>query len=295
MRVLSEALELIKAGLAKNQYYKIMNYVYKEAFSDYYMIHFPFYQNDTDDLLQGQKNLTNVCLSLLPSLHDKRVLEVGCGNGVQTLYIKEKYRPSLMVGLDIHEENIKLAESLRDNNGHQNVEFLVSDAQEMAGVESSSFDIIVNIESAMHYPEKDRFFSEIFRILKPGGSYVIADILSKVEDKNIFFRWLERRLDQLYWPLDSYIKGLSRAGLSIDMKKDITSDVLKGFELSSNWFANYTGSGKLRKSLITLFAKIQIAKHKYYLRNFSRYLIFVGKKNSGRQDSINERIIQMGS
>ena len=256
-----------------------MSYFYKESFGDHYMFHFPYYINEQDDLFQSQKNLTDVCVNLLPSFRDKKVLEVGCGNGTQAMYIKEKYQPALMVGLDIHEGNIQLANSRAAEKNMKNIQFHVSDAQDMKVNKDNSFDIVLTIESAMHYPEKEKYIAEVRRVLKPGGDYLITDTIVVKDKRGLFWKWLEKRLDLFYWPLDRYVENFQQSGLSVDIQHDITEDVLKAFDARANWFAGYMDNRKWLKCMFNIFSKIQLAKHRYYLKNLSKYYIVAGKKS----------------
>ena len=89
-----------------------MNYLYERAYGDYYMVHFPYYRKDGESLWEGQRNLTEACLEVLPPVEGKTMLEVGCGNGMQSIYIKEKHKPSFMMGLDLNMDNVELASHL---------------------------------------------------------------------------------------------------------------------------------------------------------------------------------------
>ena len=275
---LHQALTLIGAGLGRNNYYTVMNHVYEAVYHEHYMLHFPYYGSDHDDLLQGQKNLTDACLNLLPPLAGGRILEVGCGNGVQATYIHRKCGPAHTVGMDIHPDNVAVARSLAAKHNTDNIEFFVGDAQDMKPMQDSFFDVVITIESAMHYPDKDRFLAEVSRVLKPGGTYLIADMVGRNERRGMFFRWLEKRLEQHYWTMETYLKGLEDVGLSLEQRTDITQEVMRGFDVTRSWFSKNGGNGSSVKWMIAVFAKLQIMRHCHYLRNHCNYWIFVGQK-----------------
>ena len=271
--------DVLKAVLYRTHYYRIMNYVYQRAFGSYHMLHFPYFEKEGENLLEAQENLTEACLRELPPLKGKRVLEVGCGNGVQSIYIKERHNPEFMMGLDLEADNVAVANHQCEQKHLKGLRFIQSDAQDMVGVESDSFDYIVNIESGLHYPEKHRFFGEIYRVLKPGGSYVIADIIAKKEKRNfILSRW-EKGLYQNYRTLDIYLDGLKNAGLTVDLERDITPPIMEGFNRSSSWYEVLSRKGqRFTMAALTLFAKLQVARHKYYLRNHVTYYMLSGSK-----------------
>lgn len=275
MNILSEVINLFKSGLTNDNYYRVFNHVYKQCFGEYYMLHYPLYRNDGDDLFQCQKNLTDYCLSLLPNLKDKKVLEVGCGNGVQAIYICKDYAPAQMIGIDLNEENIKIANMEKQRQNLQNIQFLISDAQDIKPIESNSIDIVINIESAMHYPGKKKFIGEIFRVLKPGGSFIIADILTKIhKDKKKGF-W-KKKMAYYHWPLDRYIDALPKSGLELHTSNDITQDVLKGYKTCSIWIKNYRDT-RVRNHM-RIWGNLMITLNAYLLKRKRTYHVFTGIK-----------------
>ena len=110
MNLISRVITMIRSGLSTDHYYEVMNYALKRVNNDdFTMLHYPLYINKSDTFLQAQENLTNHCISMIDILENKTILEIGCGNGVQTKYILNKYKPKSITGIDLNEENIKIA------------------------------------------------------------------------------------------------------------------------------------------------------------------------------------------
>lgn len=271
---------LIRGALNLSSYHKIMNDLYEEVVGEHFMVHFPYYGSATDSLIDGQVNLTEACLKYYPGLEGKRLLEIGCGNGVQSMYTLQNYHAEWVTGLDFNPENVALATRIAAQKGLTSIDFVHSDAQNMTAIPDNSYDCVLNVESAFHYPDKPAFFREIYRVLRPGGTFVIADILMKPNKRNVLLRWWEKRLSQNYWPMDRYKKSLEAAGLSITDSEDITEPVLKGFATSKHWFRKYRFRGLIRKTLIMIFMRLQVRRHVYYLRKVCTYHIFAGRKPS---------------
>lgn len=269
---------LVKGGFSLTNYHKIMNELYEEVIGEHFMVHFPYFGSRTDSLIDGQINLTEACLRRFPDLKGKRVLEVGCGNGVQSMYTLTEYSPSWVTGLDFNGDNVVLGTRIAKQRGLSNIDFVEADAQKMDAIPDASYDCILNVESAFHYPDKNAFFREIYRVLKPGGTFVIADILMKPNRRNVLLRWWERRMSQNYWPLARYRRQLAAAGLVVTDEEDITDPVLKGFGTHKQWFRKYKFRGLIRRLLIMTFARLQVFRHVYYLRKVCTYNIFAGHK-----------------
>ncbi len=269
---------LINGALKLSSYHKIMNDLYEEVIGEHWMVHFPYYGAPTDTLIDGQVNLTEACLKYFPGLSGKRLLEVGCGNGVQSMYTLDHHGPAWVTGLDFNPDNVALAGRIAQERGLEDIDFVVGDAQNMSMIPDNSYDCILNVESAFHYPDKSAFFREIYRILKPGGSFVIADILMKPNKRIALLKWWERRLSQNYWMIEPYKKGLNDAGLMITDEEDITEPILRGFATHHHWFRRNKFRGPIRKTFIMIFMKLQVARHVYYLSNVCTYNIFAGRK-----------------
>lgn len=269
---------LVKGGLSLTGYHKIMNDLYQEIAGEHWMVHFPYFGSRSDSLIDGQVNLTEACMRYFPDVSGKRLLEVGCGNGVQSMYVLKHHGLAWVTGLDYNGDNVELATRIAETKGLEEIDFVESDAQRMSTIPDNSYDCLLNVESAFHYPDKDAFFREIYRILKPGGTFVIADILMKPNKRSVLLRWWERRLSQNYWPIDRYRARLAAAGLRVRDEEDITDPILKGFALHSRWFRKTRFRGPIRRSLILLFVRLQVLRHVYYLRKVCTYNIFAGKK-----------------
>lgn len=173
MSSLRKIYKLSGTGFSFGNYYESVNWALKRANNQFTMLHFPFYVNESDNFIQAQENLTDYCVSLLNPLANKSILEIGCGNGVQSLYINANYSPLSVTGIDLNRANIEIANREKERVKVDKVHFLIGDAQTLVQIPSNSFDVLLNIESALHYPDKPAFLREINRVLKPGGNSLL--------------------------------------------------------------------------------------------------------------------------
>jgi ubiquinone/menaquinone biosynthesis C-methylase UbiE len=255
-----------------------MNQSLRRVNDEYTMLHFPFYVNDEDSFLQAQKNLTDYCIKHLDSLEGKTVLEIGCGNGIQAIYIKEKFNPRVITGIDLQEGNIKIANSEKERRHLENIFFFVSDAQNMTVIESQSVDAVINIESAMHYPDKAMFLREIYRVLKPGASFLIADLLTTKNKGTGVRRFWKKRMSLNHWHKHQYDSAISEAKLVLTHNEEITPNVIKGFKSHRRWIRQMNKGSLLSDWVFKLFYIILINWIIFLLRYRRQYYIFAGKK-----------------
>jgi len=279
MKRIKKLIHLSTTGFSFGRYYEMMNLALKRLNNEFTMLHYPFYRNENDSFLQAQRNLTDYCVSLFGDLNGKHLLEIGCGNGIQALYVHDKFKPAHTTGIDLNHANIEIAEKECTGRDYcRDITFHVDDAQNLASIPSESIDLLINIESAFHYPDKDAFLNEIRRVLKPGGRFVIADILSERRSGPLKRIW-QRRMVYHYWSKHRYESGFEKAELDIDHSEDITSGVIRAYGLYRNWLPGRTGRTFLRDTAFRLFYIINVRLNVFLLRRRQQYHVFSGHKS----------------
>jgi len=102
----------------------------------------------------------------------KRIMDAGCGQGRNSLYLLKQGFDVLPV--DASAEACGLAKSLFNKNGF-NVEPAQTELQELSAVESQSVDAIICVTVLTHILDPEVVLKEFHRVLKTGG-VLIADM-----------------------------------------------------------------------------------------------------------------------
>jgi ubiquinone/menaquinone biosynthesis C-methylase UbiE len=278
MNFFRKIFKLAGTGFTNGQYYESMNFALKRLNNEYTMLHYPLYVNEDDSFIQAQKNLTDYCISMLGSLNNKDVLEIGCGNGVQALYINSTYKPLSITGIDLNRSNIEIANLEKERCGMSNVRFLVDDAQNLTKIASNSVDVLLNIESAFHYPNKSAFLKEVCRVLKPGGQYLIADILSTRKKTEGMMKIWGKPMVHHFWNKRRYDEEFLKSELEINYDEDITLQVKKGWSLYRNWIPKIKRKMFFQNVAFTIFYYINVKLNIYFLHRRQQYFVYVGYK-----------------
>lgn len=105
----------------------------------------------------------------------KNVLDIGCGTGIVMLSIARRLpKTSRITGLDLSPVMLATARCNAENNGHADrFSFVVGDAEALA-MEDCSVDAATSLYAWRHLPHPTKVTAEIFRVLKPGGTFAVA-------------------------------------------------------------------------------------------------------------------------
>jgi len=101
-----------------------------------------------------------------------RVLDIGCGNGFHTLRAAGRCR--YVVGFDLDERQLRVAEDLRRCRRVRNVLFLKASAQSPLPFPDATFDRVLFLDVLEHLVDRDRALEEVYRVLRPGGTLLLS-------------------------------------------------------------------------------------------------------------------------
>lgn len=104
-------------------------------------------------------------------IKNKRVLDLGCGQGIWSYYMGKK-NPDKVTGLDIAPDSIETAKrNFQNLNTEYPVEFELYDGLTIP-FKDNSFDVIFSIGVIHHAADDSKVTEEAHRILAPGGLFV---------------------------------------------------------------------------------------------------------------------------
>jgi arsenite methyltransferase len=104
------------------------------------------------------------------------VLDVGCGAGLDSLVAAQMVgSEGSVTGIDMTPEMLAKARSSAEELQLGNVRFVDGEAERLP-FDDESFDVVISNGVVDLIPDKDAVFSELHRVLRPGGRIQVADV-----------------------------------------------------------------------------------------------------------------------
>lgn len=195
-------------------------------------LHFGYYVagqpvTDNERMLCNMTARTLELLQIAPR-SVARLGDLGCGLGAPAAQALETFPNATVVGVNISPGQILQSQQLMPAHLRPRVSFVQSDYQ-CTGLEAESFDGVYAIESAC-YGEgsgKQRLLAEMYRLVKPGGRFAIADgcVRSKPPLKGMFASLYNRLCSK--WALEEManIGDLTSAAHRVGFQRVSVRDV----------------------------------------------------------------------
>ena len=156
---------------------------------------------------------------------DDSLLDLGCGLGGPGRFLVDQYGCSV-VGVDVLPLRIDIAQTLTDKTGlTDRISYRVGDATAL-DLEDRSFAQVWMLDVSMHIRDKRALFSEIARVLKPGGLLVMHEQTAPIPKAMLP---VTRRAPYIAPSLPQLIRYVEEPGLRMLTWRDTTEVVLDYF------------------------------------------------------------------
>jgi SAM-dependent methyltransferase len=133
----------------------------------------------------GKLKLRDKIFSQLNFTGNEKVLDLGCGNGLLLIAAAKRIPEGKAVGADHWVATMEYkysSQMCQDNAAIEGVsdrtEVVTADAQSLPFADNS-FDLVMTSLMMHHVPDTKKALYEMVRVLRPGGTLVIADVNSK--------------------------------------------------------------------------------------------------------------------
>jgi arsenite methyltransferase len=202
------------------------------------------------------------------------VLDLGSGAGNDCFVARaETGETGKVIGVDFTPKMLELARQNAEKRGFNNVEFRQGDIEDLP-VTADSVDVVVSNCVLNLVPDKAKVFSEIKRVLRPGGHFSISDVVLRGElpEKLVSAAEMYAGCVSGAMQMDDYLALIEQAGfqgMTVQKQKPIlipddilldylTPDELKAFSASKTGIFSITvysekpGEKRVKKPFVEL-------------------------------------------
>lgn len=166
------------------------------------------------------------------------VLDLGSGAGFDCFLAAQKVgKKGKVIGVDMTPEMIEKARENAKKSKYENIEFRLGEIENLP-VADNSVDLVISNCVINLSTDKPKVFAEIFRVLKPGGRFIISDIVL-----------LEELPDFIKNSMEAYIGCISGAVMKDEYMKIIKEAGFKNITIihESNYSLEYFSSDLTNK------------------------------------------------
>ena len=143
----------------------------------------------------------------------QRVLEVGCGRGVGTQLLFDRFGAGEVHAFDLDPGMIAQAQRRLDAYPADRLELYVADATAIPEP-NESFDAVIDFGILHHIPDWPAAVAEVARVLRSGGRFYFEEVTRQALDRWFYRTFLEHPADNRF-TAEEFVSTLERHGIHL--------------------------------------------------------------------------------
>ena len=136
--------------------------------------------------IEGAREFYPFTASLLPRQEGARVLDLGCGTGLELEYYFRLAPRALVTGIDLSEGMLA---ALKEKFPDRNLELIQGSYFDLP-LGENRYDAAVSVESLHHFTKEEKLglYKKLYAALKDGGYFILTDYFADLPEQESFFR-----------------------------------------------------------------------------------------------------------
>ena len=136
--------------------------------------------------IEGAREFYPFTAALLPRQEGARVLDLGCGTGLELEFYFRLVKNAHVTGIDLSEGMLA---ALKEKFPGRNLELLQGSYFDLP-LGENRFDAAVSVESLHHFTKEEKLglYRKLYAALKDGGSFILTDYFADLPEQEEYFR-----------------------------------------------------------------------------------------------------------
>ena len=209
-----------------------------ERMDDFFTARIDGYDEHMKSNIVGASLFYKFTASLLPVIENAKVLDLGCGTGLELEEFFLVNPNAKVTGIDLTEA---MLDSLKAKFPDKDITTICGSYFDVP-FGDGIFDAAVSVESLHHFSKEEKIplYAKLWQALKPDGYFILTDYFAETDEQETFFRQELIRLrkeqnlpDEVFYHYDT--------PLTVEHEKEAL--IAAGFtkvEVLNHWEATYT-------------------------------------------------------
>ena len=133
---------------------------------------------------KGHSELASWGLNFLSIKPNYTILDIGCGGGLNVYNFAQKLDKGIIYGVDYSGTSVNASKKLNKNYIKSGKVKISQESVSSLSFPDNKFDLITGFETYYFWPDLDKNFKNILRMLKPNGTFLLVNEVFKCKDKN---------------------------------------------------------------------------------------------------------------
>ena len=194
---------------------------------------------------------------LCPSDTPLRVLEIGCGKGYNSAALARRNPAVRFCGIDLTPVHVAIA--AKKARRQANLSFHQADYHALP-FPDAAFDVVFGIECLCHARDLPLVLSEVGRVLRPGGRFVVTDGFRRpgFETRHPVWKLAAQMVElsmtvERFWEIDRFLHTAQAVGFSVVETRDLSPAIrphLQRLQRVARLYLRFPGVARLLTRLL---------------------------------------------